>query len=340
MIALKKLTQIPLSTHHKSGTGGTCRHTTLTAESPYNVSDLFASKGMLAAARFLEDGPAESESLEYCLQVEEAIFNRHFVTDQQPLDPANPVRPVPGRFTHGAHMVCLGAVALRARAGDAGALGAGLRLLQYETEHHLNLGGRVSWLQESDFWEAIDSDGQPYREADGSVVCDPGHALEFVGLSAKMIRSLRQTCELSVDAAASLSAAEAILPPLLSHIHSMSFQPGPGGICKSFDLVARRPINTDMPWWSLPETMRAAAYCCELTTDDKTRNTCLRVLASCHNAFIQHYVRPDVHLMAVQTRAADGTVSTAIPATADADPGYHTGLSLIDLMETLERLSD
>ena len=42
--------------------------------------------------------------------------------------------------------------------------------------------------------------------------------------------------------------------------------------------------------------------------------------------------------MAVQTRSADGAVSTAIPATADADPGYHTGLSLIDLMDTLERL--
>ena len=84
--------------------------------------------------------------------------------------------------------------------------------------------------------------------------------------------------------------------------------------------------------------MRAAAHCVGLAADDGTRKSCLRVLAGCHNAFIQRYVRPDVHLMAVQTRSADGAVSPAIPATADADPGYHTGLSLIDMMEALERL--
>ena len=39
--------------------------------------------------------------------------------------------------------------------------------------------------------------------------------------------------------------------------------------------------------------------------------------------------------MSVQTRSVDGRVSTAIPATADADPGYHTGLSLLDVIKTV-----
>ncbi|MEC7841396.1 MAG: hypothetical protein VX911_00830 [Candidatus Latescibacterota bacterium] len=311
----------------------------LTAEAPFNTSDLFASKGMLAAAGFLGDGPGKSEALEYCQQVEAALFTRDsFVTDQQPLDPKNPVLPVPGRFSHGSHMISLGTVALRARLSDASAVESGLRLLQHEMTGHVNIDGRIPWLQDFDFWEAVDADGQPYREADGSVVCDPGHALEFVGLAANMIRSLRESCSISAEASESLSAVEANMPAILTHIHALCFQPGPAGICKSYDLVSRRPTNTDMPWWSLPETMRAAAHCAGLAADDETRKSCLRVLAGCHNAFVQHYVRPDVHLMAVQTRSADGAVSPAIPATADADPGYHTGLSLIDLMEALKRI--
>ena len=311
----------------------------LTAEAPFNVSDLFASKGMLAAAAFLGDGPGESEALQYCQQVDASLFTPgSFVTDQQPLDPKNPVCPVPGRFAHGSHMISLGTVALRARVGDADALKSGLRLLRHELSGHINIDGRIPWLESLDFWEAVDAHGQPYREADGAVVCDPGHALEFVGLAAAAIRRLRESCSPSAKASASLTAVEVLLPGILTHIHSLCFQPGPGGYCKSYDLITRRPINTDMPWWSLPETMRAAAHCLGLAADDETKKNCRRVLAACHNAFVQHYIRPDVHLMAVQTRSADGAVSPALPATADADPGYHTGLSLIDLMEALGRL--
>ena len=60
------------------------------------------------------------------------------------------------------------------------------------------------------------------------------------------------------------------MPAILTHIHALCFQPGPAGICKSYDLVSRRPPNTDMPWWSLPETMRAAAHCAGLAADART----------------------------------------------------------------------
>ena len=42
--------------------------------------------------------------------------------------------------------------------------------------------------------------------------------------------------------------------------------------------------------------------------------------------------------MAYQTRAADGNPVDAIPATSDADPGYHTGLSLIDVISISDQL--
>jgi hypothetical protein len=90
-----------------------------------------------------------------------------------------------------------------------------------------------------------------------------------------------------------------------------------------------------MPWWNLPGTLRAAAYCLASAESEGERSMCLRVFRDCHNAF-REFVRPDLHLMAYQTRDPQGRPIAAIPATADADPGYHTGLSLIDTIEIVE----
>jgi hypothetical protein len=42
--------------------------------------------------------------------------------------------------------------------------------------------------------------------------------------------------------------------------------------------------------------------------------------------------------MAYQTRNRDGQPVDVIPATADADPGYHTGLSLLDAIDVFRQL--
>ena len=44
--------------------------------------------------------------------------------------------------------------------------------------------------------------------------------------------------------------------------------------------------------------------------------------------------------MAIQTRNADGEPVAVIPATSDADPGYHTGLSILDCLEVLRQQSE
>ena len=56
----------------------------------------------------------------------------------------------------------------------------------------------------------------------------------------------------------------------------------------------------------------------------------------CSNAFMEYFVRPDRGLMANQTINAAGEPIATIPATPDADPGYHTGLSIIDALHLLE----
>lgn len=307
-------------------------------QSACNFSDLFAAKGMLATAHLLGQSEAEEEALAYCRNVDEDIFAGRFTTDQQPLDPKNPVRPVPGRFTHGHFMLQLASAALRLECGDADALDLGLRLLKHEFSRHANLQGRIPELQDGDFWEAVDEAGEPYREPDGAILSDPGHALEFVGLGLKFIGAARSRGP-SAAVLAELNQAILHMPTILKQSFSSGFLPGPEGICKSFDLVSRSAANDDLPWWSLPETMRAAVLAAEALDEEETRRECLRIFAASHNAFVAHYVLPDVHLMALQMRAADGSISTAIPGTTDADPGYHTGLSLIDVVETLERIS-
>ena len=196
-----------------------------------------------------------------------------------------------------------------------------------------------------DFWEFVDDRGMPYRQGH-AIPSDPGHALEFVGLALKFLHIAKSRDIFTPGGIFSghqrkeAALIEAVMPKILRRNFENGFQRGAGGICKSYDLTSRAPINTDMPWWSLPEAMRAAALCrdaAQARGDEETSAACLSILAQCHNAFVTHYVRPALRLMAVQTRSADGRVVPVIPATADADPGYHTGLCVIDVLGAIER---
>jgi mannose/cellobiose epimerase-like protein (N-acyl-D-glucosamine 2-epimerase family) len=108
-----------------------------------------------------------------------------------------------------------------------------------------------------------------------------------------------------------------------------------GGICKAVDLVARKPVNDDMPWWPLPETMRAAALLLRLAPDHPRRGEIVAAAADCARALFGPFRSP-VSGLFLQTRDARGEPSLAVPATPDADPGYHTGLCLIDFITNIQ----
>ncbi len=303
---------------------------------PYGFSDLFSSKGMFAAADYLGDDGARAEALEYVNDVEASMWDRTFTTDQIALDPINRVEYKAGAHAHGHLMIQIGAPTLLVECGIEGAIERGLRIVEHELATYANLDGRIANLLEGDFWENVDDAGQPYLEEDGSIFSDPGHSLEFVGLAAKFIATA-QSASPSSDQSQRLAAARQRLPVILERNFDNGYFPGPRGLSKGFDLVSRTHVNTDMPWWNLPETIRAAAYCLVQTDDEGERAICLRVFRDAHNALL-HYLRPDLHLMAYQTRDAAGHPVDLIPATADADPGYHTGLSLIDAIGVIESL--
>ena len=306
----------------------------MTPHVPFGFSDVFSAKGMFAAARYLGDEDAAAEALAYVHRVDAAIWQGRFVSDQAPLDPTNVVLPEPGRHFHGPFMIALGTAALLVLQGQREGVAMGLRLIGRELEGYVNLNGRVPGFEEGDLWEAVDDADMPYRDGKGQVLSDPGHALECVGLALKFTAAARASGFLTVGQAEALDRVEAVMPLILRRNFENGFLGQ--GICKAFDLASRQPMNRDLPWWSLPETMRAAAFAQAIAQNGDDRAMCDHVLRACHNAFVRHFVRPDLHLMAYQTISEDGTPISVIPATADADPGYHTGLSIIDMLDLWE----
>ncbi|MFT5377084.1 MAG: mannose/cellobiose epimerase-like protein (N-acyl-D-glucosamine 2-epimerase family) [Candidatus Latescibacterota bacterium] len=309
----------------------------LTAKDPFGFSDLFAAKGMFAAADYLGDDDARAESLAYIDAVEQAIWGQHFHSDQVSLDPKNHPEPKNDYYAHGHYMIHIGTAAIMASAGIESAVERGLRLIEHELKTYVNLDGRIADLEEGDFWEGVDADGMPYRESSGVLLSDPGHSLEFVGLALKFIAACQQNDLATSEQIRRLQAVREHMPTILERNFKNGYIPEPRGISKAFDLASRTHLNTDMPWWNLPETIRAAALCLLSVEDAAQKALCLRILRDCHNAF-REFTRPDLHLMAYQTRNISGQPVDAIPATADADPGYHTGLSLIDAIAVVESL--
>ncbi len=300
-------------------------------------SDLFSAKGMFAAADLLDDQSGRDEATAYIVAVDDAICNRTFRSDQISLDPKNRTEPRSGYHPHGPTMIQIGAWSLLAAEHHPIAIERGLRHIEYELATHANLDGRWDHLQEGDFWEAVDDARRPYVEPDGVILSDPGHSLEFVGLAMKFIRKVEAETGISPDRRERLSSAKNRMFTILKRNFDNGYIEGPKGISKAFDLASRRHLNTEMPWWNLPETIRSTALCLASSLDKTEKSSCLTIIRDCHNAFSE-FTRPDLHLMAYQTRDADGQPVAVIPATSDADPGYHTGLSLIDAVDAIRSL--
>jgi len=311
------------------------------AGSPTNSSEFFYVKGMAAAAHALGDQAKLDEAREWFARIDEDARAERIAGDQQPLDPSNAaVQKVPGRCSHGSKMLGMGAAALLLECtGDPSYRDVGLAYLDSVLSRHVNTDGRVAEVQPHDMWEFVDADGQPWVEPDGVRLSDPGHGTETVGFALKFLLACQRA---GGDAAVEpdrLAGYYSALLPMLEQNFANGFAPSGFGIVKAYDLAARKPLRTDMPWWSLPETLRAAMGAC-LVGDPADRTRYVEIAAKCSNAFFGKFIRPDLHLMAYQTIGADGEVIDTIPATPDADPGYHTGLSIIDYLDWMSELTN
>ena len=292
-----------------------------------NYSELFYSKGLLAAGSMLGNSEWGTSAVELLTKALNDIEDDRFVCDEQQFNPPRKTRRDPRQHPEGPWMIALGALALAyEKTGERQWLQRGEKFLRHLLSAHLNRG-QFPGLQEYDFVEVLDERGQPWT-MEGRVLSVPGHTLEFIGLGLKLLFHMQNKPEWQEL----VKECRRIFPPLFVHTFRLGFNSTGGGIYNSIDLISRRPVDTNMPWWALPETMRAAAELLAFATGMQERQQVLQALADCSNAFLANYINPRAHFMAYQTLDQTGQPVDIIPATPDADPGYHTGLCIIDVV--------
>jgi mannose/cellobiose epimerase-like protein (N-acyl-D-glucosamine 2-epimerase family) len=258
----------------------------------FTYSDAFVAKGLVAAAARYAPERLPSH-LDYLAQVIAAIEDGRFRMDEKrPLSrTASAAQPA----DFGPRMILLGSAGLLKRIGQPQKAGFADRFIDHVLAHH------------------HDPKTGLLVNVPGEDACNVGHAIEFVGFALEWLGREAQADRLA----------------LLERILLASFRYGfiRPGITASVSMASGEPLSPYCPWWSLPETIRAAALCHALTGSDDT----LAVWRTAHEAFFRLYWR-ETPPIAYQTLTRSGPVDH-VPATPDLDPAYHTSLSLLAAIE-------
>jgi hypothetical protein len=296
--------------------------------SAFNYSDLFCAKGMYAAAKYMKNEEKIEKSRGYCGNIIDSLWSDNFVSDQYAFNASISGSEHITRSL-GPYMLCLNMIT-NMLDDDEKYVAEGMKLLLYILDKHINFPIKWKFGKEYDCVEILDNDGLPLSK-NNAVLSDSGHSLEFTGFALKFLNKLKKM-SFGCSYESEIKRLQTILIKVLIQNFQNSFIRNPGGICKRFDIVGRKISDSHMPWWSLPETMRAASYAINICTDREIKNILAQIFMDCHNSFVRNFVRPDFHYTAFQAIGLDGKPMKIIPATPDADPGYHTGLSIIDCL--------
>ncbi len=300
------------------------------------LSDLFHVKALAAASVALNDPGLAALAHQRGQSIYADILAKKLYFDQQPFDPKNPVRQIPGRHILGPLMIGIYACSWLARATSNPAWNQNaLTLIDKILVEHCHTGPQTLTRKPGDFWEFVDDNAQP-RPENGVILSDPGHGIEVAGLA---LRHIIQSAGGPQSAHRNLSQSDQTRVLLLTQAFHQNFAngraPSGNGLYKLINLDTRQPYNTQLPWWSLPEAMRAAAACALLAPALPEKQCALADLNHAFTAFTTNFIRPDLHNMAYQALDENAKPLNIVPATPDADPGYHTGLSLIDTIQYL-----
>ena len=114
-----------------------------------------------------------------------------------------------------------------------------------------------------------------------------------------------------------------------------------GRIEVNVDTKTGKALNGDMPWWNLPETMRAAAHCIALMNSPEAQQPFIEILQLSSDAYLKNFLNTNNSLFPYQTRCGKtGDVLLVTPAVPEGDPLYHTNLALIDMIDVLKTLAN
>lgn len=260
-------------------------------------SDIFAAKGLAAAA--WRRGGAPDAALDRLNAVAAAIEANRFQMDEARLLAPETAAAEPADF--GPRMILLGAAGVMHRIGKGDRAAFADRFIAHVIEQHFDPASGL------------------LRGVPGGTHANPGHAIEFVGFALEHPPA----------------ACDPGLRRVLGRILAASFAAGfdGRGIALSVSVPDGRVLSTFRPWWSLPETIRAAALLFEHTRDTAV----LDIWQAADAAFFRHYWRGEPPV-AFQTLNDSGPVDH-VPATPDLDPGYHTGLSLLAAIRAADALA-
>ncbi len=265
----------------------------------YTFSDTFAAKGLVAAAT--RYAPTDlPRQLEVLRGVIEAIEDNRFQIDEKlPITAANRAAQADD---FGSRMIMLSAGALLTRLGRRDLTGFADRFISHIIDRH------------------FDPQSGLLRNVAGQDNCNVGHGIEFVGFALDYYLGTAIDAELL-----------RVLETILVSSFDLGYQ-GPG-VRLVVSAATGLPISPYSPWWTLPETIRAAALCYERTGSTAV----MRVWQEADRAFFERYWRPGAGI-AYQCLTDDGPIDY-VPATPDLDPGYHTALSLLASIDMVERVS-
>ncbi|MHA1565372.1 MAG: hypothetical protein ACTSX7_08685 [Alphaproteobacteria bacterium] len=268
----------------------------------HSFADIFFLKGLLTAAvRF--DSTAAETYLAGLHEVMQSVEQGRFVSDEkQAFSDLTKVQYAPD---YGPYMIMLGAAVLVARLGFDDQASFGDDIIAHVLNRYV-----------ADGCGGLPRGALP--DQPGQDRGNPGHAIEFAGFALEY---------LGPDGDENLvRATQEVL--LTSFAQGFS---GPG-INLSVSLSRGEPLSPYYPWWALPEAIRAAAVAYHRTKNP----ACLAVWRDAHRAFFNNFWRGDPPL-AYHCVGQDGPVDY-MPATPDLDPGYHTCLSLLGAVASIDML--
>ncbi len=198
----------------------------------------------------------------------------------------------------------------------------------------------LRFVMERHFDAATERFGEFIHRGTGALLdtLDPGHCTEFVGLGFSAIFAMSRELRLCPPEAAELFAqARRMLPRIFLSAFRRGFHAKHAGMFKAVNGRTGEILDSTMPWWNLPETMRAGYFAALSTPDEALRRQCLEAAAKCHAAYFGHYLNPNLMGFPYQTRSGlTGEVLDAALAIPEGDPLYHANLAFLEIIRHAE----
>ena len=180
--------------------------------------------------------------------------------------------------------------------------------------------------------DKVSPEGTPLTEA-GSLISNPGHMLEIAGMGLQFLRLLERA-QLNPDDRKEVAAFRVQLIELAVTYDSLGRAPH-HGIYRSVFVDTGEVCDDVCPWWSSFEAVRTFFEASKASVDETVARRCEALAVDYLETAVRLYIRPSRAGIPIQTVDAAGRYVPVIPATPDIDPGFHTGLPLLDAYELL-----